>query len=100
MYKLRWNQVSNSGKNKELVIPFDRNTACFPKHLHKAAENRLNVFKCEVMDTDVKEIDFIKKSEAYRDSQNEIQELRKILKNENLTVVPTDKPNWKRYVCE
>lgn len=84
---MRWNQVSHNFEDRELVIQFDR----FPNRLDKVAEKRFNIFKCEVMHAVLKEIKFIKKSGTYREGQNDIQELRKFLKNENLKIVRKDK---------
>ena len=92
-YKLRWNNLlpHSSLNNKRLVIPFDRNTVSFPKHLDKVSENKLNAFKYEVMTVVKEEVDFTKKSKPYKDVQWQIKETKKFIKNEDLVLVPTDK---------
>jgi len=93
-YKLRWQNCFPDNRptnDKSLKIPFERNTVRFPKHLEKDGENKLNAFKYEVLDKVKIEVEFTKKSKAYREVQNQIKETKKYLNKEKLTVVPTDK---------
>ena len=98
-FNLRWSDqlersdVGLSDCKDNFRIPFHKNRVKMPPIMSNDQELNLALFKKEVSDAIEKEVEFCKQSKSYRKISKQIKNSKHFLKENDLSVVATDKSN-------
>ena len=93
-YRLRWHEtVFDRKKINNFQIPFPRNTVNMPPHMSEEKEVDLALLKKEIKEVTMNEAKRLKKCAHFRQDQDSLRETRTFAKNNELTVIQSDKTN-------
>ena len=93
-YKLRWNhKMKNEPVSDSRKIPFTRNTVTLPPPMSDDLEQQLTAMKREILKTTESERRKTKKDQKYRQFNDNLRKSKAFIKENNLTVIPSDKTN-------
>ena len=101
-FGFRWREVINLQSNENasnLIIPFVRNRVTLPKACSTEIESRLTALRLRIINIYTTETNLLRKSVAYKLTQQGINESKQFLLSNNLSLVPSDKTK-RIVICE